>query len=81
MSIFELGLFKFEAELREVRSEMGYLRWANVDLRTEINQLRGLVDELRGSFRCFPNPNLKFEGLSEDRKENWEQSAEKVVNL
>ena len=90
---------KFETELQEVRSEIGGLRRANVDQNREINQLRGLVEELRGVFvnseasqktifarvdefedRSRSN-NLKFEGLSEDLRENWEPFAENVRKL
>ena len=99
ISIFESRLCKFETELREARSEICDLRRTNVDQIAEINQLRGLVEKLRGPFVTSEASqkticarvdyledrsrryNLKFEGLSEDLRENWEQSAEKVRKL
>ena len=85
--IFELRLSKFETEQREARSELGDLCRTNGDQSAEMNQLRGLVEELsfvtsKASQKTIcarvddledrsRRKNLKFEGFSEDLRENW----------
>ena len=92
LSKFEIELRETRSEIGDLR-RANYDQSVEIyQLRGLVEELRGpfvtseashkticaLVDDLEDRSR---RNNLKFEGLSEDLRENWEQSAEKFRKL